>query len=97
MRRLPILNLTLGKTAVAKQIKTTLGLVEAFTASHFDKVIAAVTALDNQQHVLTDEQLSNDLSLASSSEKDRLPLIPEISFSSEALKQPLFSREHGHL
>jgi wobble nucleotide-excising tRNase len=79
-----------AKTAAAKQIKTTLGLVEPFTAVHLDKQVELVTLLDDQVHTLTAEQLANDLSLANASEKDRLPAVPEITFSPVA--QPAWAK-----
>jgi len=73
-----------AKTAAAKQVKTTLALVEAFTAIHLDKQIKEVAVLDNQNHVLSSDRLASDLSLANASEKDRLPVVSEIAFSSNA-------------
>lgn len=72
-----------AKTATAKQIKTSLGLVEAFTATHLNQQISIVGFLDHE-HTLTAEQLASDLSLANSSEKDKLPPTTEVSFSSNA-------------
>lgn len=70
-----------AKTAAAKQIKTTLGLVEPFTAVHLDKQVELVTLLDDHVHTLAADQLANDLILANASDKDRLPSVPEITVS----------------
>lgn len=72
-----------AKTATAKQIKTSLGLVEAFTAAHLNQQISRIALLDGE-HSLTAEQLASDLGLANSSEKEKLPLTVEVSFSSNA-------------
>lgn len=72
-----------GKTATAKNIKTTLDIVEAFTATHLNHLLTVI-GLDDTDYTLTQEQITNDLSLATSSEKDKLPTVPTIAFTSSA-------------
>ncbi len=72
-----------GKTATAKSIKTTLDIVEAFTATHLNNLLLVV-GLDETVYTLTQEQFASDLSLATSSEKDRLPIVRSILFTSTA-------------
>jgi wobble nucleotide-excising tRNase len=72
-----------GKTAAAKQIKTTLDIVEAFTAVHLNQLLTAI-GIDDTNHLLTQEQITNDLSIATSSEKDKLPAVAAVQFSSTA-------------
>jgi wobble nucleotide-excising tRNase len=72
-----------GKTAAAKHIKTTLDIVEAFTAVHLNQLLTVI-GIDDTDYILTQEQIVNDLSLATSSEKDRLPAVAAIQFASTA-------------
>ncbi|MHB1053416.1 MAG: AAA family ATPase [Thiobacillus sp.] len=72
-----------GKTATAKNIKTTLDIVQAFTATHLNNLLMVVSP-DDTDYTLTQEQIVNDLSLATSSEKDKLPTVPTITFTSDA-------------
>lgn len=72
-----------GKTATAKNIKTMLDIVEAFTATHLNNLLTTI-GLDKTTHTLTQEQITNDLYLATSSEKDKLPTVPTIEFTSAA-------------
>ena len=71
------------KTAAAKHIKTTLDIVEAFTAVHLNQLLTVV-GIDDTNYILTQEQIANDLSIATSSEKDKLPTVAEIHFTSTA-------------
>lgn len=66
-----------GKTLVAKQIKTTLGIVEAFNATHLTSILVWLS-LDDDSHILSSEQLANDLKLASTAEKDKLAPISKL-------------------
>lgn len=72
-----------GKTAAAKHIKTTLDIVEAFTAVHLNQLLTVI-GIDDTNYVLAQEQITNDLSLATSSEKDKLPAVAAIQFASTA-------------
>ena len=72
-----------GKTVAAKHIKTTLDIVEAFTAVHLNQLLTVI-GIDDTNYILTQEQLTNDLSLATSSEKDKLPAVAAIQFASAA-------------
>lgn len=63
-----------GKTATAKNIKTTLDIVEAFTATHLNNLLGIIE-LDEGDYTLAQEQIADDLSLATSSEKDKLPTV----------------------
>ena len=72
-----------GKTAAAKHIKTTLDIVEAFTAAHLNQLLTVI-GIDDTNYILTQQQIANDLSIATSSEKDKLPLVAAIQFTSTA-------------
>jgi wobble nucleotide-excising tRNase len=72
-----------GKTSAARNIKTTLGIVETFTATHLNQLLTDIGTYETN-HSLTQEQLTNDLSLATSSEKDKLPVVAAIQFAPNA-------------
>ncbi|MFK2875708.1 AAA family ATPase [Rhodanobacter hydrolyticus] len=67
-----------AKTAAAKAIKTTLQIVEAFTATHLGSEITRLPA-DRQQAVLSDEAYAADMKLAMTSEQEQLSAVPSIS------------------
>ena len=69
------------KTAVAKEIKATLGIVEAFNTIH---LMHLVNDLGNTNYLLEQPDLQSDLSLATSSDKERLPSVNKITFNAEA-------------
>lgn len=69
-----------GKTVVAKQIKTTLGIVEAFTTVHLDKVLLDLTLYPNAS-TFTSEEIYADLKQAAASDTDRLPPVAEVVFA----------------
>lgn len=69
------------KTVVAKEIKATLGIVEAFNAIH---LMHLVNGLGETNHLLDQPQLQSDLSLATASDKDRLPSVNKFVFNAEA-------------
>jgi wobble nucleotide-excising tRNase len=69
-----------GKTVVSKQIKTTLGIVEAFGATHLTNVLV-LHGLNDTKYTLNAEQLANDLKLASTAEKDKLAPVPKVVVS----------------
>ncbi|TDP63002.1 AAA family ATPase [Roseateles toxinivorans] len=77
-------SLSEAKTAAAKQIKTTLGIVEVFTAAHLSQLLTVISVLDDTVHSLPADKLASDLSLANSSAKDQLPLVHEVKFASGA-------------
>ncbi|HUW36131.1 MAG TPA: AAA family ATPase [Rhodocyclaceae bacterium] len=71
-----------GKTLVAKQIKTTLNIVEAFNAIHLTQVLTFI-GLDDKDHLMSAEQLSADLVLALTPEKDKLSAIQKVSLTAQ--------------
>lgn len=72
--------ITEGKTLVAKQIKTTLNIVEAFNAVHLTQVLTAI-GIDDEDHLLNADQLAADLVLALTPEKDKLPAVQKVSLT----------------
>lgn len=71
-----------GKTLVAKQIKTTLNIVEPFNAVHLGHVLDLVE-LDDEEHVMSAEQRAADLLLALTPEKDKLAAIQTVAFTAQ--------------
>lgn len=69
-----------GKTLVAKQIKTTLNIVESFTAVHLGQVLVLI-AIDDKTKVLSADQLADDLLLALTPEKNKLAAIQKVDFT----------------
>lgn len=69
------------KTAVAKEIKATLGIVETFNAIHLTHL---VNGLGDANHLLEPGSLQNDLSLATASDNERLPTVSQITFAGDA-------------
>lgn len=67
-----------AKTTAAKTIKTTLQIVEAFTAAHLGSEISRLPA-DPQQAVLSDEAYAADMRLAMTSEQEQLLAVPPVS------------------
>lgn len=67
-----------GKTTVAKQIKTTLGIVDAFTATHLTSVLALV-GVGGAKYTLNAEQLASDLKLAVTAEKDKSAVVAKLT------------------
>ncbi len=67
-----------AKTAGAKRIKTTLQLVDAFTATHLSSEIAAISS-DPGAGLITDSQYGDDIKLALTAEKDKLKSVPPLS------------------
>lgn len=59
-----------AKTAAAARIKKTLGLVEAYTATHLSNDITRVTNLEESQ-LLAEDKLSDDLKLALTPDSER--------------------------
>jgi wobble nucleotide-excising tRNase len=72
-----------AKTAAAKRIKATLDLAEPFTSVHLGQQLTVI-GIDSKNYTLPQEQFNSDLSLATSSEKDRLPVVVRIQFSPDA-------------
>ena len=72
-----------AKTVAAKRIKATLDLAEPFTSVHLGQQLTAI-GLDSTNYTLPQEHFNGDLSLAMSSEKDRLPILVRLQFSSDA-------------
>lgn len=66
------------KTNTAKQIKNTLNIVEAYTATHLDKTIAILPNPVNQS-LLTDAEVTSKLKKALSTSSDRLDRVQNIS------------------
>ncbi|MGS0535594.1 AAA family ATPase [Pseudoalteromonas sp. SaAl2] len=66
------------KTNTAKQIKNTLNIVEAYTATHLDKTIAILPTPINQS-LLSDIEVSSKLKMALSTNSDRLEKVKNIS------------------
>lgn len=66
------------KTKAAKHIKTTLSLVEAFTAAHLNNILAAIGAVDPSDSVLSQEMAVDLLKRALSSDKDKLEFVQKI-------------------
>lgn len=69
-----------GKTVVAKQIKTTLNIVEPFTAVHLNQLLAHIAVVD-EKFTMDSAELAADLLVALTPEKDKLPLIPAVNFT----------------
>lgn len=67
-----------AKTTAAKAIKTTLQIVEAFTATHLVSEITRLPA-EPQQAVLADEAYAADMRAAMASEQEQLPAVSSIS------------------
>lgn len=59
-----------AKTAAAARIKKTLGLVEAYTATHLSNDITRVTNLEESQ-LLAEDKLNDDLKLALTPDSER--------------------------
>lgn len=66
------------KSRVAKKIKTTLRLVEAFTAHHLQSVLSMM-ALDGHDYRIGEEDIPNLLKLCLASESDKLLAVPPLS------------------
>lgn len=69
-----------AKTKTAAEVKKTLGLVQAYTATHLGQDITTVELLDELQ-LLNEEQLRNDLKLALTPDTDRPVSVDLISVS----------------
>ncbi|SDK76543.1 AAA family ATPase [Microbulbifer yueqingensis] len=66
------------KTNTAKQIKNTLNIVEAYTATHLDKTIALLPKPISQS-VLSDSEVTSKLKKALATDTDRLEKVQSIS------------------
>lgn len=66
-----------AKTAGAKRIKTTLQLVDTFTALHLTSELNAI-ANDLSSALLTDAQYADDMKLALTAEKDKLKPVDQL-------------------
>lgn len=66
-----------AKTAGARRIKTSLQLVDAFTAAHLTSEINAV-GKDLSAALLTDTQYADDMKLALTAEKDKLKPVDQL-------------------
>lgn len=74
-------NLAEQRTIAAKNIKETLNIVEAFTATHLNMLLSAIASKPDENYVRPQEELTSDLSLATASEKDKLPEVTPLAFS----------------
>jgi len=77
-----------AKTATAAKIKRTLGLVEAYTATHLASDISVISFLEDSQ-LLAESKLRDDLKLALTPDSER-PGIVESIVSSPSI-DPLFN------
>ena len=95
------------KTNTAKQIKNTLNIVEAYTATHLDKTIAILPNPVNQS-LLTDAEVTSKLKKALSTSSDRLDRVQNISIqlgaaeffdkcNAKVMEMPAFSSVIGYL
>jgi len=66
------------KRAAASQIKTTLSIVEAFNATHLDKLLIGINAVGVEAFLLNTQQVQDMLKLALASEKDKLDLVTRV-------------------
>lgn len=71
------------KTKAAKQIKTTLRIVEAFTTVHLNNVLDAVKIAESENVLIAEERVQELLKLALSSDKDKLDIIQKIYLTPE--------------
>lgn len=69
-----------AKTATASKIKKTLGLVEAYTATHLGRDISTISTLEGSQ-LQADEQLRGDLKLSLTPESEKPITVPNIAVS----------------
>lgn len=69
------------KTRAAKQIKTTLSLVEAFTATHLNSILGASDAVGLNDFVLPEEKVNALLKRALSSDKDKLDFLQKLNLT----------------
>jgi len=67
------------KTKAAKTIKTTLSLVEAFTATHLNTILDEIDLVGIHKYILSQRDVSNLLGTALSSDKDKLDFIQKLS------------------
>ena len=70
-----------SKTVSAKQVKTTLQIVEAYTATHLSQDVALVTK-KAEEFILTGDSLAENLKLALMAKKDVLPPVPTVNATS---------------
>lgn len=69
-----------AKTAAAAKIKKTLGLVEAYTATHLGNDVATISILEDSQ-LLSDDKLRDSLKLALTSDDERPSTIDRLDAS----------------
>ena len=69
-----------AKTDAAAKIKKTLGMVEAYTATHLSKDIAAISVLEDSQ-LLAEDKLRDDLKLALTPDSERPGTIERLTAS----------------
>ncbi|MDP9154669.1 MAG: AAA family ATPase [Pseudomonadota bacterium] len=85
------------RTAEAKRIKVNLSLVEAFTATHLNALLAGLDASSAPGAQLRDEELSTCLKQALASDKDKLDPVPRVRLQPTVLRalaqcKPLLSK-----